>query len=71
MNDDIDEQQKRLLICNDLGLSLDDFSLEPKEEDLKIRSTEYLKAKTSTVETPDISLSPDMSFAKKKQLHDS
>ena len=71
MNDDIDEEQKRALICNDLGLSLDDFSLEPKEEDLKIRSTEYLKAKTSTVDTPDISMSPDMSFTKKMKLHES
>ena len=71
MNDDIDEAQKRLLICNDLGMSLDDFSLEPKEEDLKIRSTEYLKAKKSIAETPELSRSPDMSFTKKKSLLES
>ena len=47
-------------------MSSEDFSLEPKQEDLKIRSTEYLKAKKSITDTPEMSMSPDMSFTKKK-----
>ena len=43
------KEQSRLLICNELGISPDDLSLEPTEHDLKLHSSNMLKPRTPEI----------------------
>ena len=52
------EEKRRLLICNDLGISPEDLSLEPSENDLKM----------NTLLKPENTASPDMNMRKKRNM---
>ena len=46
MNDD---KNHKLLICEKLGISPDDLSLDPTDHDLKLHSSNMLKPKTPEI----------------------